>query len=192
MKMAKFILSMCSVLFVIAFIYGNVGYFTHTYSISYSGFAVDSQGIIYIGVDNGKICKYDDGELIDTIPAYTSRGYNFTITENDTVFVHCGDRAYFTDLEGNILEKFEEDIPYFSEFRKNKRVFVSGDGTKYEQRFNFGRTKIIKHQDGNKIVVFEMPLKNYFFKMVIIIGWYLFFVLTLVIIIKTYKEKETQ
>ena len=161
-----------------------VGLLSNKFDISYQGFAVDNEENFYLGFYSGKIKKINDGKVLKTISAQTSRGYDFTITENDTLYITCGDVAYFVDLDGNILEKITDNIQPFYKYRYNKSVFVASDGTKYERKINFGKTKFIKHQDQQEITVYEMPLEDYLAKLILVVGSVIIYGTIIVFIIK--------
>ena len=171
--------------FVLIFIYffSLFGVLTNKYNISYKGFAVDSTGNIYIGFREGEIKKFKDGKQVSTLFAPTSRGYDFTITENDTLYIDCGDRAYYIDFEGNIIDEIEGVIPSFSQIRPDRSIFVTNEGVIYEKQFNFGRTKIVKYEE-EKETVYEMPLSNYCIKLIVVIGSLVFLISILSVIIK--------
>ncbi len=184
MKFPKFFAIYLSFLLVVAYAFAIVGLLSNKYNISYQGFAVDSEENIYIGFYSGQIKKFNDGKLVETISAQTNRGYDFTITENNTLYITCGNIAYFTDLDGNVLEKITDSIQPFYKYRYDKSVFVTNDGTKYEKKFNFGKTKFIKYQDQQEITMYEMPLKDYLIKLILIVGSVVIYGTIIVLIIK--------
>ena len=58
----------------------------HSVTISYNGFGIDSTGILYVG-KNSAIEKIKDGKVIETLSPQTSRGYAFTIKNDDTILL---------------------------------------------------------------------------------------------------------
>ena len=185
MKFPKFFAICLSFLLVVAYAFAIVGLLSNKYNISYQGFAVDSEENIYIGFYSGQIQKFNNGNLVNTISAKTNRGYDFTITENDTLYIDCGNVvAYFMDLDGNVLEKITDSIQPFYKYRYDKSVFVTNDGTKYEKKFNFGKTKFIKHQEQQEITMYEMPLKDYLIKLTLIVGSVVIYGTIIVLIIR--------
>lgn len=170
----------------LAFVYSItiVGLLSNKYNISYQGFAVDNEENFYLGFYSGEIKKINDGKILKTISAQTNRGYDFTITEKNTLYITCGDVAYFLDLDGNVLEKITDDIQFFHKYRYDKSVFVANDGTRYEKKFNFGKTKFIKYENQQEITVYEMPTEDYLAKLILIVGSVVIYGTIIVFIIK--------
>ena len=183
MKGNNFIAIILSFLFIFVYGFSMIGVLSNRYNISYKGFAVDSKGTVYVGFNSGRIKKFDNNKLIGSISAQTSRGYDFTIIENDVLYIDCGDRAYFTDSDGNIVEKITDNIEPFYKFRRDKSVFIANDGTEYKKKFNFGRTEIIKYENEEDKTVYQMPLGDYCVKIIIFIGSIILYG-TIILIIK--------
>ena len=190
MKIRRFIIVFLFCLFIFVYATNIMGLLNNEYNISYQGFAVDNKGNIYVGFYSGQIKKFNGGKLLGVISAQTSRGYDFTITENDTLYITCGDRAYFTDLDGNVLETITDNIQPFYKYRYNKSIFLSKDGTKYEKKFNFGKTKFVKCQEQQEITIYEMPLKDYISKVVLIVGSVVIYGAVIVLIIKVRQSED--
>ena len=83
MKGNNFIAIILSFLFIFVYGFSMIGVLSNRSNISYKGFAVDSKGTVYVGFNSGRIKKFDNNKLIGSISAQTSRGYDFTIIEND-------------------------------------------------------------------------------------------------------------
>ena len=155
------------------------------HTLSYSGFAVDSKGYLYIGFDSGKIKVFDGQQPIKTLSAQTSRGYEFTILEGDILYVVCGDRAYNLDLDGHVLKRFDSNYERLYKFRPKDSEFVCENGITYKMHWNFGRTKITKTENDNKTTAYIMPLTDYCIKIILIVGTVAWVTVVLKLIIYT-------
>lgn len=131
-----------------------------TVSIFYSGFAIDSSGVIYIGKDD-KIEKYFDAKMIGSISPKTSRGYAFTIQKDDTILLSTASSIYTLDLSGNVIDK-QEDVgtKTFNELQKAKKIFITQDNKNFVMGSQMGRTIICSDQD----IVYQMPMLDYIVK----------------------------
>ncbi len=158
-------------------------------NISYQGFAIDSKNNLYIGYDSGVIKKYKERTLLGTISAQTSRGYDFTILENDVIYVDCGNRAHYIDSNGTLLKTITKNIPRFTELRPSSKEFLSTDGTLYRLENYFGRTKIVEYSNTQKTIIYEMPLNDFFVKILVGYGTVLFMIIVTLFV---WFEKKKQ
>lgn len=134
-----------------------------TVSPFYHGFAVDSSGILYIGKD-AKIEKYLDGKMIGSISPQTSRGYAFTIKDDDTILLSTASNVYTLDLLGNVVDEKEDmGTSAYNELQNKKRTFITRYNKKYFMRSQLGRTMIISDQD----IIYQMPVLDYIVKIAI-------------------------
>lgn len=174
------------------FAFSVVGCLTNRYVIFYNGFAADSSGNIYIGYPS-EIKRYNGERFTKSISAQTSRGYEFAIIENDIIYIYCGDSAYYVDLDGNILKTLNNsDLVPFYTYRPKNNVFVDGNGTVYKQKFNFGRTEIVKEIDGETKTVYKMPVSDYCIKIIIHLGYFAFFIAIVFICYRFGLKPKTQ
>ncbi|MBQ9994118.1 MAG: hypothetical protein IJP17_05345 [Clostridia bacterium] len=152
-------------------------------SISYSGFALDSAGVLYIGTDT-KIEKYYGGEMIGAINPQTSRGYAFTIQNDDTILLSTASTVYTLDLSGNVLDK-QEDVGTrtFNELQKSKRYFITQDNREYVMKSQLGRTII--SSDGD--IIYQMPMMDYVVKIALVLVGLSCLVFAPIIVIKWRK-----
>ena len=164
------------VLLIIVLILGFVsafslmGFLTGKYTISYNGFAVDKNENIYVGFTEGKIKVFKDNKYVKTVFSGTNRGYDFTIVDGDKIYVYIAPKGYFLDLDGKRIECQEEfDSIYI--YRPKKSEFVFDDNIIYKQKFNMGRTKIIKISDDITETVYEMPLNDYIVKIIVFLNF---------------------
>lgn len=152
-------------------------------SVFYSGFAVDSSGIIYIGKDS-KIEKYYNGKVIGVLNPKTSRGYAFTIQNDDTILLSTASYVYVLDLDGNQLDKWEDiDTKTFDKLQY-MREYIAKDGHKYKMKSQFGRTFIYKGDE----IVYRMPLPDYLVKISFFLSFLSLFATAPVLII-VYRHK---
>ena len=157
-------------------------------NISYQGFAIDSKNNLYIGYGSGIIKKYKDKTLLRTISAQTSRGYDFTILENDVIYVDCGNRAHYIDSNGTVLKTITKDIPRFTELRPSLKEFLSTNGTLYRLENSFGRTKIVEYSNTKKTIIYEMPLFDFLVKILVGYGTVLFMIIVTLFVWKNRRE----
>ena len=96
-------------------------------SITYSGFGVDSAGVLYVGKE-GVIEKYDGNKMIGEISPQTSRGYAFTVKEDDTILLSTADMVYKLDLSGKVLDEWEDEGTSTFNDLQFIRKFIAKDG----------------------------------------------------------------
>ncbi len=149
-------------------------------SITYSGFGVDSLGVLYVGKEN-TIEKYKDGKMIGKISPQTSRGYAFTIQEDDTILLSTASIVYKIDHSGKILDEWEdEDTSTFNDVQFIRK-FIAKDGRKYVMKSLLGRTVIYCNND----IIYKMPLLDYIVKIL----WFSCFLIGFVFVIAFIKER---
>lgn len=136
---------------------------TNSISLSYKGFAIDSQDNLYVGKDGGVIGVYSNGKLIKNISLMTSKGYAFTI-KNDRLVVAALSSVYTLDLEGNILEKHDDLSIEYNKIFKEKNNFIDSDGNSYCLKEFLGYYSI-RAEDDTKI--FDMPVFDYVVKILL-------------------------
>lgn len=127
-----------------------------------------------------------EGEVLRTISPKTSRGYQFTILNNE-VIVRTGTVFYRMDLEGTVLEEQEItdsnrlDLPII-----HKKECVTSNGTVYLMKNRFFRTGIYRLEEQEEIKIYEMPLFDYVIKLIRIICF-----VSLWIVVPVYMFKTT-
>jgi len=152
-------------------------------TLFYSGFAVDSEGILYIGTDT-KIEKYNKNEYVGEIPV-KARNYAFTIQENDTIMLSTALTVYILDSDGNVIDKYEDaGTQVFNQLQYNKNNFITQSGVEYKLISELGRSRIIS-DDG--FIIYEMPYLSYIIKIALFISIISIFVFVPIII---YKSKN--
>lgn len=157
-------------------------------SISYNGFALDSSGVLYIGTDAG-IQKYKDEIMIDLIDPKTSRGYIFTITDEDHILLSTASTVYILDLEGNTIDEYDDTgTKAYNYLQSTKRVFATQDGKKYVMNSEFGRINICSDEE----MIYQMPVTDYIVKVISFLSGISIFIFAPIIIIKWRKEEEKQ
>ena len=168
------ILLMCMILIV-----------SGTVTMSYHGIAVDSSGRLYIGTDDD-IEVYENGKLINTISPQTTRGYVFTINENDVIILSIGSTAYEISTSGNVLAVIPDNTTaMYNRISKTVKNHVSGNGADYTVDSILGRTVVTCN--GN--TVYKMPLLDYAVKTCVNLLIISIFVFAFVIVCKA-KARE--
>lgn len=127
----------------------------------YKGFSVDKEENLYIGMPSVVKVYSAEGEYLRSFSPKTSRGYNFTIKDGDTVFIDTGDKLYTLDLYGNVLDVYEGDYSKI----KYANKFTSESGNEYVARNNLLRTTVVSLSDGYETEVFKMPVLDYTVKL---------------------------
>ena len=173
------------------FLFTNIGVLTGKYEINYQGFAIDSNGNVYIGTSS-KIKIYNGGCFIKSIYPQTNRGYEFTIAKDDMIYILTGTGSYYMNIDGELIKHTDEGRTTLRKYRPDKGEFITSEGIVYKQKINFGRTKIIKENGDKDETVFIMPLNDYCAKL----AWYssiiFMFILAFVLLIhKTHKRDKT-
>ena len=127
--------------------------------VSYNGFAVDNDGMLYVG-KNRKIDVYDNSEFVKTVYC-TTRGYHFTI-QDENLYIATGGQVKIMDLYGRIIETIE-DSTYGEEHRLAKERFLYvTDDARYVATNTFGFYKITKcSNDGGSEVVYQKPILDF-------------------------------
>ena len=157
-------------------------------TVSYSGFGMDSSGVLYVGKD-GVIEKYHNGSLIGEFSSRTSRGYAFAVQSDDTVLLSTSSTVYSLDLHGNEIEKQEDVLSkIFYQLDITKKSFKSADGKLYNVISPFGRTRIVC-ETGEEI--FTMPLKDYIVKVILSLCGLSVFVFSSLMVYKFRIRKES-
>ncbi len=142
--------------------------------INYKGFSVDADGNIYIG----KLGRIDvispGGDLIRTIDTQTNRGYEFMISDCNTIYLNATGSFMILDLEGNLLQ---EPVAYSELHYKQKPAFhrtkyIAPDGTIYLLRKPFGRPTILRVEKESMTPVYKMPLSDYAVRILLQLVWY--------------------
>lgn len=109
-----------------------------------SGFAVDRNDRIYIGIQN-QICVYKDDLLVRTISPQTSRAYVFTIVD-DRILLSTSTTVYIIDLDGNIIEtQADPGAHTYNHIQYSKRKFISHSNDTYKLKDQIGWTRIVKN-----------------------------------------------
>ncbi len=158
-----------------------------TVSITYSGFGVDSSGVLYVGKES-VIEKYKDGKMIGTISPQTTRGYAFTIQKDDTILLSTASMVYKLDNSGNILDEWEDEGTSTFNDLQFIRKFTAKDGRKYVMKSLFGRTVIYCNDE----IIYQMPLLDYIVKILWFSCFLIGFVFAVMFIKEWFKKKTNK
>lgn len=135
-------------------------------SLNTYSFAVDSFGKLYVGKDS-KIEVYIDQSLVKSIFPMTTKGYLFTIENDDSILLSDASTVYVMDLNGIVLSQREDQFStVYSKLNSNKEIFVTTSGMKYIKRNILGRIEITQDFENTSTVVYRMPLLDYVVKVV--------------------------
>ena len=149
-----------------------------TDALDYYGFALDSRGNLYLGL-NSEINVLDpDGNVIRTVSPTTSRGYCFTIVD-DKLLISTGTSLSVLDLAGNLLA---EHTPADGTARFSETHFVDGSGNEYVMRAPWLRTGVYDKTNGMDCI-WQMPLYAYISRLLgvcLFVSWFVFLPIILV------------
>ena len=110
-KKQIYILAIFSIIIFIFFLSISILHSKGLYTVQYSGFGIDSHGTLYVGTDLG-IKKYQNDIESGNINPQTSRGYSFTMQNNDTILLSVSDEFITMDLDGNVLSRKDYNGDY--------------------------------------------------------------------------------
>ena len=127
--------------------------------LTFNGFGVDSAGKLYVGRGH-HIEVWEDGTQINNIRKGTSRGYTFTILEDDTILLASGNSVMIMDLDGKTaLKRWEESHKETYNELSNKRVFSAVTGVQYHVDRIYGRLTIMQ----GETMIYQESLWDCFF-----------------------------
>lgn len=174
-----FLLIMCPIVIsvLVSFISGNT-------TSEYMGFAVDSSERLYIGTNAG-IEVYEDGVKVKTIDPPSSRSYVFTI-EDEKIVSSVGDTICIFSLDGELIEKHQDNYDNFHEMKRSSTGFVSPSGKEYRSKNTLGYYKIMQ---GDKCV-YAMPLFSYIVNVLFVVCIICILSFVIVMVIKMYKRQK--
>lgn len=135
-------------------------------NIFYNGFALDNGNNIYLGKNSSIYVMNQNGEFKQNISAMTSRGYSFTISNENQILISTGDYLYTISLLGEVIEK--KTINNYKEdplININKSEYIDSNGKKYVMKNELFRTRIYRIEDNEKIMVYQMPILDYVIKL---------------------------
>lgn len=156
-----------------------------TVCFDYSGFGMDSSGILYVG-ETEKIETYCGGEKIGTYFYPNSRSYAFTVQADDTILLSTGTKVYQLDLSASTLAQWDDEgTRTFNQLRSTRKDFTAPSGERYSVRWNFGRTSIYSE---NGTCIYKMPLLDYLMKLYFFGGIASLFILVPMILHSAKKE----
>ena len=150
-------------------------------------FAVDDQDNIYIS-GYSKIYVYEGKNRIRTLSAQTSSGYMFTIKEDNTILLSAAGTVYSMDLNGNILNSWEESgTDTYNQLQYGRKRFTSQKGDTYRLVSSLGWTRIVKN---GSTVVYQISFISFVVKIMLYISFCGCFALPISAIYKARKTKE--
>ncbi|MCL1895760.1 MAG: hypothetical protein FWG03_04350 [Clostridiales bacterium] len=133
--------------------------FTGVITTYYVGFAVDGNGLLYVGKDK-KLDVYDNDKYVRTI-CRAQKGYRFTIRD-ERIYFATPSSAREIDFSGNIIKEFGDMKDNgWKQLDKEQKVFVTDDAV-YKATNTLGFYKITRFgNDGSKETVYHMRIIDY-------------------------------
>ena len=156
-------------------------------SLVMNGFAVDEDGLLYIGRER-EIVVLNDGEHTRTIDVPTSRTYKFTIVDGQTILLSTSTKLYTMDLFGNVLsENTDEGTKVYNQLQW-KKTYIAQNGQKYTLDSHWGRMCIYK----DDTAIYTMPLFDYIVRILLGIPFItLLFLGVVILIMKIFERMKT-
>ncbi len=155
MKTKKFPISAVIIEFVVIILIVYTANYNNKFT--WYGFSVDENELLYIS-QTGEIDVIDQGHTIRILDVPTTRGFQFTIENGNTIAVYTGAHSYKLDLDGNILQ--EAELTWNPGIEPNG-PFTSKNGLTYHMTSFWGRPQIVLEQNGVDTVIYQMPLISY-------------------------------
>lgn len=159
---------------------------------NYQGFAVDENQNLYLG-KKGYIQVFDaSGNPQHTINAHTTRGYSFTIINNE-LYLHTGDLFYIMDLNGNTTEHGElsDEMRVFISDHTKRNKFTASDGTEYVLNNPLNRPTIYRMDNEQKTMIYQMPGLDYTIDSLSSISYVLLIIPALIILFRSKNSNKT-
>ena len=154
---------------ILLFVYASMVYFvlgalfTGKAMGNIHGFAVNEEGIVYIGTDDGIVC-YSGDTVVKRIDLPLSRSYAFTIKDGGYILCTDGEMSFLVSENGDVAFKTETDA--YSQFvslgglkPRGNTKYTGKDGIHYFSRNQWGRMFIYSESGA---VVYKMPFLSYF------------------------------
>lgn len=143
-----------------------IGYLANSNTVSWSGFAIDERGLLYIA-GTGVIDVIQQGNKVRELDVPTSRGFDFTIENGDTIIVITGTECYKLDLCGNIIDKSDANQDLRAKIVKESSQYTTKDGLTYCKSAPWGRPQIAFLQNGKEMVAYQMPIIDYIVRIIL-------------------------
>ena len=159
-------------------------------TLSITCISVNSKGDIAIGFKNHRINVYNEGgEFVCCYKFKHSSGYAFEYLDNDNILVYPDRSSYYYIYteDGIFLEKIKhgytvEENQYRRKLGNRKRL--EKEGIEYYVDSKLGYEKVIIDKGSDSIVIYKMPVSSYIIKIVCIILFTLFLILTVFFAVK--------
>lgn len=122
------------------------------------GLAADSDGNVYVGSTMYIHVYSPEGEFLNELDAQTSRGYSFTIL-NDELHIAHSDKVSVLDLQGNLLRMENYDL--LSWHWVSDDYFTAENGTQYKLVNHLGRKAVMMNTADGWTPIVKMPMETY-------------------------------
>lgn len=153
----------------------------------FNGFSVDSKNCLYIGKDS-IIEVYKNNSLLKTINPPTSRSYVFSIQNDDTIILSTSSVVYIMDLDGNIINSYEDTYTKtYNSLKKKTNKFTTKDGEQYSIKHRFSRLEIV---NSNNTIVYQMPLLDFVVRIVFVVSFLSLWILVPILIYRIKSEQK--
>ena len=179
---------LCMAIAGIAVIFCFVSAVTGKACLFYNGFAVDSDGNMYIGKDHVIEVLKPDGDVLRRIDPCTSRGYRFTMDADQTLWIDTGGYLYRTDRFGARIESREIHGDGLSVSVLYE--YVSADGTAYRMKNRFLRPCIVRTEEPEDVAIYKMPVFDCTVRLLLIFGVPAFLAAVGLFAMETRKKKR--
>ena len=182
------VFSLACIFVVLSLLASVVMFFLLTGKVNlfYTGFALDSQGRLYVGKAS-KIDVWEDGRYITSISPQTSHGYAFTI-QHDSILLAANSNLYTMDLSGNILtQKEDAHTQEYNRLYAQRKRFTQTDGVSYRSQNCMGYYTISCMDNQNDEPIYRMPLLDYAIKILCVVTYVSWAIYILIMIIRFWR-----
>jgi len=159
--------------------------FPHSNDIKIRGFAIDSQGNLYVGRLHQIEVYRSDGEIIRTIAVPNYRSWAFAVSDEDTFIISNTSTVYEMNASGQILSE-ASDIggEMFREMYNTTIVYQ--EEVSYMKKNCMGWTRIVR-DDGT--CVYKIPIKNFLINRINILASVIFLTIVFIHVLDEFRKR---
>lgn len=163
------IMRMLAIPAVLIFVLTVIAVASGAMSLSYSGIAVDDNGLLYLGRGNS-IEVYENGQKVLAFKPQTDKSFVFTVREGHLV-LSTGKTVTTLDLLGNSIDQqTDENGTVYKELKAQRSSFTADDGTVYTLRHELLAARVVTN--GNDVPYSEPAWANALKPLLILAGLY--------------------
>ena len=116
-----------------------------------------------------------------------SKPYIFTIQDDDTILLSAYDKAYIMDLDGNVIDQYEDTYTKtYNALTRKMNSFTAKDSTQYNVKHKFTWLEIVKD---NSVRVYRLPVLDFATRVTTAVACISLWILVPTLIVKMWKYK---